>query len=293
MHWDDARIFLAIARTGSLSGAASALGMGVATVSRRLERLEAALGLPLFSHHQSGYHLTEDGEAMLSPAEALEDAGLTLQAVAQQQNEIAGSVRLATAENLATPLIVPSLPALLNSYPALRVEIVSGVQTVNLHRRDADLAVRMVQPEAGNVTIKRLGTLGFGLYAASSYIHRRKGGTSITNFDSDDFVAWPHSHHHLPAAQWIQRSLRGRAALMTANSLSTQIAAVASGIGLGVVPHFLARKAGLVCMDGQIGADQPIWLAMHSDLSHARRVRVVADHLVDLFESQRNELAHP
>lgn len=77
---------------------------------------------------------------------------------------MAGSVRLATADNLANPLIIPSLARLFAIHPDLRVELVTGVQTVNLHRRDADLAVRMVKPDAGNVTIKRLGTLGFGLY---------------------------------------------------------------------------------------------------------------------------------
>lgn len=74
-HWDDARIFLAIARAGTLSGAADKMNMGIATVSRRLDRLEQALNVPLFSRHQSGYRLTDDGEALLARAEALEYAG--------------------------------------------------------------------------------------------------------------------------------------------------------------------------------------------------------------------------
>lgn len=74
-YWDDIRIFLAIARAGTLSGAASALETGIATVSRKLDRLEQSLGLPLFSRHQSGYRLTDDGEALLERAEALEEAG--------------------------------------------------------------------------------------------------------------------------------------------------------------------------------------------------------------------------
>ena len=154
--WDDARVFLAIARSGTLSGAAHALRMGVATVSRRLDRLEAALGLPLFSRHQQGYRLTDDGEALLERAEALEHAGLAFGEAGQGQ--VAGTVRLATAENLANPLIIPSLPTLFAQHPELRVELVTGVQTVNLHRRDADLAVRMVKPDAGHLTLRRLGT---------------------------------------------------------------------------------------------------------------------------------------
>jgi len=279
--WDDARIFLAIARCGTLSGAASLLDIGVATVSRRLDRLEAALAVPLFSRHQNGYRLTDDGQALVVRAEALEHAALAFGEAASSQGRIAGSVRLATAENLANPLIIPALGALFAKHPDLRIEVVSGVQTVNLHRRDADLAVRMVKPEAGNVTIKRLGTLGFGLYGARHYIETRHKDSDAASFDADEFIGWTESHAHLPAAKWVARCLRGRACKVETNTLSAQLAAAVSG---------LARQVGLVCLLPEIGADQPIWLAIHSDLAHSRRVRAVADYLIALFEEKRLEL---
>lgn len=206
--WDDARVFLAIARSGTLSGAAHALRMGVATVSRRLDRLEAALGLPLFSRHQQGYRLTDDGEALLERAEALEHAGLAFGEAGQLQGQVAGTVRLATAENLANPLIIPSLPTLFAQHPELRVELVTGVQTVNLHRRDADLAVRMVKPDAGHLTLRRLGTLGFGLYGTGAYLDARSPGVDAASFDQDDFIGWNETQSHLPAARWMTRMLR-------------------------------------------------------------------------------------
>lgn len=288
--WDDARIFLAIARSGSLSAAAASLELGVATVSRRLDRLEAALAVPLFSRHQSGYRLTDDGQALLARAEALEEAGHAFGLAAQQQGRVAGSVRLATAENLANPLIVPSLGKLLALHPDLRVEIVSGVQTLNLHRRDADLAVRMLKPEAGHLTIKRLGTLGFGLYGSATYVNARRVGADAVAFDEDAFIGWAASHSHLPAAKWLTRTLRGRACQLETNTLSAQLAAASAGMGLAVLPHYLARQAGLVCLLPQIGADQPIWLVMHTDLAHSMRVRVVADHLIAVFEAHKPAL---
>lgn len=288
--WDDARIFLAIARSGTLSGAASALEIGVATVSRRLDRLEAALGVPLFSRHQSGYRLTDDGQALLERAEALERAGHAFGDAAQRQERVAGCVRLATAENLANPLIIPSLNKLFATHPELRVEIVTGVQTVNLHRRDADLAVRMVKPESGNVTIKRLGTLGFGLYGARRYVKARRAKADAAAFENDAFIGWTESHSHLPAAKWMARMLRGRPCKVETNTLSAQFAAATAGLGLAVLPHYLARQAGLVCLLPELGVDQPIWLAIHSDLAHSRRVRAVADHLIKLFEDNGSEL---
>lgn len=293
MQWDDARIFLAIARAGSLSGASAALGLGLATVSRRLDRLETALAIPLFSRHQSGYRLTADGQALLVPAEALEHAARALGDAAQSQAQVAGVVRLATAENLANPLIAPSLAQLFARHPGLRVQLVSGVQTLNLHRRDADLAVRMTQPEAGHVTVRRLGTLGFGLYGSAAHVQGRAAGDGVPPFEGDAFIGWDDSHAHLPAAQWLARTLRGRPCRLETNTLSAQLAAAEAGLGLAVLPHFLARRAGLVCVAQQLGADQPVWLAMHSDLAHSRRVRAVADHLVALFEARRADLEGP
>lgn len=291
VQWDDARVFLAVARGGSLSAAAQTLGLGIATVSRRLERLEEALGLPLFSRHQSGYRLTDDGQALLERAELLEDAGKAFGESVRQQAQVDGCVRLATAENLANSLIIESLPQLLASHPQLRLEIGSGVQTVNLHRRDADLAVRMVKPEVGNVTIRRLGTLGMGLYGAPTYMAGRDDPAS-TDVEQDFLIGWPQSHAHLPAAQWVSKTLRGRPCRLETNTLTVQLASAVAGLGLTVLPHFLARKAGLVCLRPALGVDQPIWLVMHTDLAHSRRVRVVADHLIALFEANAALLAH-
>ncbi|MHB0775620.1 LysR family transcriptional regulator [Halomonas sp. WWR20] len=288
--WDDARVFLAIARTGTLSAAARTLGIGLATTTRRLERLEAALGVPLFSRHQSGYRLTDDGAVLVGGAEALEQAGHAFGAAAKGQGQVAGCVRLATAENLANPLILPSLPQLFARHPELSMEVVTDVRTVNLHQRDADLAVRMVKPERGNVTIRRLGMLGFGLYGAPGYVQNRARGADRAGFDNDHFIGWSETQSHLPAAQWINRTLRGRPCRLTTRTLSAQLAAARAGLGLAVLPHFLARQAGLVCIAEELGADQPIWLAMHSDLVHSRRVRVVADHLTELFLDKRAEL---
>ncbi|MGR7890679.1 LysR family transcriptional regulator [Klebsiella aerogenes] len=288
-NWDDTRIFLAVARSGTLSGAAETMDMGIATLSRRLDRLEKSLAVPLFSRHQSGYRLTDDGEALLARAEALEHAGLAFGETARLQGNVAGLVRLATSDNLAAHFILPSLNGLMEKYPDLRVEVLSGVQSVNLHRRDADLAIRMVKPESGNLTLKRLGKVGFGLYSADTGL----AGSTDVAFNHAQYIGWPESHQHLPAARWITRTLRGRPCRVEANTLLAQLSAVSAGLGLGVLPHFMARKNGLQCVNADIGVDQILWLVMHSDLAHSRRVRVVADHLIALFDEIKDQLTSP
>lgn len=287
-NWDDTRVFLAVARAGTLSGAAQAMGIGIASVSRRLDRLELALAVPLFSRHQSGYRLTDEGEALLARAEALEHAGHAFGETANVQGHVAGRVRLATSDNLAIHFIVPSLKTLLARHPELQVEVLSGVQSVNLHRRDADMAIRMVRPETGNLTLRRLGSVGFGVYGARSDAGDPNGVAA-----SEEYVTWPASHQHLPSAQWITRKLRGRPGRVEANTLAAQAAAVAAGLGLGVLPHFLARANRLHCVTADIGVAQPLWLVMHSDLAGSRRVRAVADHLIALFDACKDQLVQP
>lgn len=283
-------MFLAIARSGSLSGAAAALGLGLATVSRQIERLEAALGLTLFSRHQTGYRLTDDGEALLERAEALEQAAEAFAEGSAAQAGIAGRVRLATAETLANHVIIPALPMLSTRYRDLTLEVVTDVQSVNLHRRDADLAVRLVKPQRGNVTIRRLGRIGFGLYASRSHAAERRDDV---RFEHDRFITWCESHSHLPAAQWIERVLRGRAPALMTTTLSAQLSAVVAGVGVAVLPHFLGRQNGLACLRADIGLDQEIWLALHSDLARSRRVRAVAEFLAELIHGSRNLLETP
>ncbi|EPX76398.1 LysR family transcriptional regulator [Salipiger mucosus] len=288
--WDDVRSFLAIARNGTLTAAAASLGVGIATLSRRVDRLEDALGVPLFVRQQSGYQLTEEGSELLDRGEALEQAALAFESAGGRETQLTGRVRLATAENLASGLILPALPEFRRLHPGLMVEVVTDISTVNVHRRDADLAVRMVKPERGNVTIRRLGTLGYGLYASPCYIETRGSDLDRGAYEGDEIIAWGEAQSHLPAAQWVERILRGRQPTITTTSLATQAAAAEAGLGLAVLPHFLARDAGLECLESDIGIDQPIYLVIQSDLAQSPRIRALADYLVEVVTEHRVRL---
>lgn len=292
LNWDDARVFLGIAREGTLSGAAKRLKLGIATTSRRLERLENALGARLFTRDQLGYKLTDEGASLISQAEALEQAGHAFGALIQGEKEyVTGHVRLATAQGLADHLIIPALPKLMARHPNLNIEIVTGVATLNLHRRDADMALRMVRPERGNVSIRRLGELGFGLYASKEYVKRRANADLSSTYEKDEFIGWAEAQQHLPAALWLERTLRGRPCRLTTTNMSAQLTAAQSGLGVAVLPHFIAQSKELVCMANNIGCDQSIWLAIHTDLSQSLRIRVVADFLSELVAEQGDVLA--
>lgn len=290
LHWDDAPVFLAIARQGTLSAAATELGLGVATVSRRIERLEEALGHTLFLRHQSGYHLSREGEALLPRAEQLEQAMHGFQQQPTSLDDVSGHVRLATAETLANDIIIPSLASLLASYPELTVEVLTDTSTVNLHGHDADLAVRMSRPGRGNLKIRRIGSLHYGLYGSDSYLHGRSLPGTVSSGMHDRYIGWAQSHARLPAARWLEQHLQGRPLTLATTTLSAQVKAAQAGIGLAVLPDFVTRHTELQRLPALVDVEQPIWLVVHADLSASRRIRVVADHVVSVLQDASSGL---
>ncbi|MCM2972562.1 LysR family transcriptional regulator [Larsenimonas suaedae] len=294
--WDDVRVFLMIARQGTLSSAATAMGLGVATLTRRLDRLEAALGVALFLRQQSGYTLAPEGHALLKRAEAMEDAALSFDAFRDTNAPLSGVVRVATAENIAHECILPHLHAFYARYPNLRVELLTDVSSVSVHRHEADLAIRMVRPERGNVRFKRLATLGYGLYASAEYVARHSIDPHSVTVDAlssgaAEFIGWSAAFAHLPAAQWLERALEGRAPVLMTTSVATQITAARAHLGCVVAPHFLARDAGLVCVARELGIDQPIYLVIQSDLAQSPRTRVLADFLSECVAAHGDRLS--
>jgi len=293
MEWDNLRFFLAVARSGSLTGATEKLRSSASTVSRRIELLEQNLDLKLFSHHQTGYQLTDEGKVLFENAERVEEAVMSLEQDAMAQHtDISGTVRLATAENIANFMITPALPSLLKQHPGIVLEMVPGISSINLTKREADIALRMRRPQQGNVVVRKLGVLGYALYSSQSYLDKREAGENEGQYDQDDFITFSEEYAHLPASQWIESVLSGRPPAMITSSLYGQVAAASAGIGLAVLPCFLGdRDPTLQRVSSPIeSTQQEIWLVIHRDLRNSSRVRVVADFLTDLVHSNLDKL---
>ncbi len=182
---------------------------------------------------------------------------------------------------------------LTDPYPDLTLEVVTDVRSVNLHRRDADLAVRMVKPDRGNVTIRRLGTLGYGLYASRGYVERRTARARIPDTARTASSAGARHTAISRPRNGSSASCGGRAPVLATTTLSAQVCRRAAGVGLAVLPHFVARRNDLVCLDAELGIDQDIWLVVHSDLAQSRRVRAVGAFLTRLVGANRAALETP
>ena len=283
MDWNDLRYFLCVARTGSLSGAAGDLGVSVSTVSRRIIELEANLHATLFSRSPGGYTLTLEGERVLKGAEMVEAGVFAVERSAYGLGEQpSGIVRLATSENIATDLVIPALPRFRERYPSIRLEILTSTITAELESQEADIALRVIRPERGNLKIRRLGRMTYSVYGRRDYLQANPA-IGDDPLKGRAFIVWDEAHAHLPAAVWAGDRISESDIALVTSSLPTQIAAVRAGIGLAVIPDFLAVDEDLVrVVPPSEMFSNDVWLVVHSDISKSARVKAVSDFLAEV-----------
>lgn len=281
MDWNDIRYFLAVARCGGLTPAAALLGVSPATVSRRIDAFELALGLTLFLRRQTGYLLTDEGEGMLASAVPVEQAMLGFERQGQsaaESGQWSGSVRVATTDILASHLITPRLGEFLAQYPGLRVELLTGLRQVDLSRRDADIALRVMAPskdEESDYIAQSLGRLQFAPYIAA-------GLAADADWRALPHVSWDEPHRYFPMAKWSSSTFGSTPPVLASNSLHVQHMAACQGLGVSVLPMYVGEHDARLM---RIDPDTPIparelWLMYHRDLRGSRRVTAMRDFLV-------------
>jgi DNA-binding transcriptional LysR family regulator len=287
LDWDGLRHFLAVARARTLSGAARELHVEHTTIARRIDAIERELGAKLFLRNPRGYVATAVGEALMEAAESINvEVDRVVRLARGQDVEMEGSVRIATADLLATHLIVPALPGLLRGHEELCIEIVSDTRQHDLSRREADLALRLGGSIDQRLIAKKLGRLGFGLYAARA--KRRR-----VDLERATYVAFDDSVGHLPHDDWFaEHAPKGRVVLR-ANRQQTLVEAVRQGIGLGILPCLAADgDPSLVRLKGPNQVfSRDMSLLVHADVQRSRRVRAVMDGLAAFAAANATRLA--
>ena len=291
-QWDDVRFFLAVARAGSLSGAARALGVGHVTVGRRITLLEKQLGVTLLNRTPDGFVTTSAGEAILRQCAAMESAAMDLErTVAGRDALITGSVRITTSEGLAYQLIVPAISALRETHPELRVDLIVGVRSLDIARREADLAVRLARPSASDLVCRKLGEVAFSLYASKHYLASKgvpKQGQGLADFDLITFTGTPTAM----SPPFMGESLEGARTALRCDNAFIQLRAAASKAGIVEAACFLGDAApDLVRVwPDRAPARRVVWLIMHQDMRRAARIRAVSSAITKAFHRQRRIL---
>ena len=285
MDWDDVRVFLAIARHGSLRAAGQMLGLSQPTIARRLAAFEATFGGPtLFDRLPEGARLNAAGERLIAAAERVEQAMLTLERRrAAASPVLTGTVRVATGECAAGFLARCLSGSTTTALPSgITLELVASRQTANLARREADLALRHEPPDSGDYYVSKLGTFAGAVY-------RRRGA------DTDAWVTYTEDQAHYEPARWVQRQVKeaNGAVALRASSMLMHVEAILAGTGRGVLPCYVGDGHPLLERltppIGEIAASY--WMIVHRDLRRAPCVRAVIDWIRQAFADQRDMIA--
>lgn len=291
LDWGHLRFFLELVRAGSLSRAASRLGVDRNTVGRRVAALEAELGLPLFERGPQGWSRTPAGDELAALASRVEEDVLALARHADARDRtVAGTVRLTTASHIAAYLVVPAVPALLARHPGLVLEVAADQRTFDLTRREADLALRMGRPRDASpgLVARKLSDVAYGLYAARGSAAARRGAADLAG---DGFVGLDDSLASAPQERWLQRVAPGRRVVFRSNSTASLVAAARTGLGVAVLQRFVAdHDADLVRLDGPEPANHELWLLVHADLRRSPRVQAVIEWVDELVARARSRL---
>lgn len=288
MHWDDLRVFLAVAREGSISGAARRLKVQHSTVSRRLQTLEERLGTRLIERKPSGYELTEAGEELKLSAGKIETEILDFEgAISGQDRRVAGELRVTAISNMASSVLMPIFARFSEAYPDIKLHIQVSNRFVQLAEREADVAIRLTNTPQETLVGVRLLTVASAIYGARNYCARiRAGGLEPKwlGIECCGFhVSWTKAAHP-----------EGVHNFYVDDTLLT-VAALRENQGLAYLPCFMgdADPALERFADPDPQHDLGLWLLYHRDLSRTERVRRFRRHMVreiakveDIFEGR-------
>ena len=277
MEWSDLKIFLAVARGGTLGAAARDLGQTQPTMGRRIRALEEALGTTLFQRTSEGFVLTDEGAAVLAHAERMEAEALGIaRAASGQVGSLDGVLRVSSSDWFGAHVLTRAVAALGVRHPAVVVELITDARLLSLARREADLVFRITPFDEPDIAQRRLMTMPYAAYRAV--------GSAVV----DRLVTMDAAFGGMPDVAWLQQRLPNARIAFRSNSREAQGRACAQAVGIAVLPCPLGDAIpGIERIDlGEAPPERDVWLGYHRDLRHLPRLRAFLDEVVAIVESR-------
>jgi len=274
MQWDDARIFLAVAREGSFSSAAKRLGVQHSTVSRRIGALEKKLATPLVERKASGYVLTKAGEELKKSASRIENELLSFEGeVGGQTEDAGGELRVTAIANMASSVLMPYFARFSAAHPRIELNVQVTNNSVRLSEREADVAIRQTNKPMETLIGTRLTTVASAVYGSRDYCRAVKSGRAVEKWIGVDCCeyhrawtkqAWPQAEHEFYV-----------------DETSLTLAALKEGLGVGFLPCFLGDKDPELTRFREPDKQHELglWLLYHRDLRNIKRVTLFREHM--------------
>jgi len=280
-YWDDLRYLLAVARTGSTLAASRTMGVAQTTVARRIEALEAAVGLRLFDRGQNGSQLTEKGAALIATAEEVERAAQAVDALARAyQRGLAGALRVTTNESLAHLVVMPALPEFRRLYPDIRVEVNVADQLPDLTPGEADIAIRglSLDPDRG-LTGRKLFDSPWGFFCSDAYANSNGAPRQMGDLALHSVIGGEGELGDLDVMRWVEASVPLHMIHFRCHTLSNLAQAAVSGLGVALLPAPMAwvEETLVPCFTPPVVFPGAVWMLTSSELETPPRVRAFMD----------------
>lgn len=274
IDWSDLRVFLAVARSGSVRGAAKRIGKTHATVSRHIRSLEEGLGSPIFERTREGQCLTGLGQRILPLAEQVEDNVAAIDRVAfSVDTGLAGSVTLSLSESLYMALLHKPIDEFMRHYPMIDLNIIASDRLSSLVRRESDVVIRITRDPPDTAYGRKLADSPMAVYASQEYLSARPKRDRWISLDYE------------PARKPIIPAL----VVACANSAILAAQLIRLGQGVGLLPCYLGdTDSELKRLPGvDLIPDMHVWVLTHGDIRANPRVRALMDHLYQAFGEYR------
>lgn len=279
---DDLLILLAVARSGTVTGAASRLGVDHSTVSRHVARMEKRIGRRLFDRSTSGWQLTDTGRRLRRIGERIQrDLDEAERAVARDEDGIRGPVRLLTPDAFGTYLAPRALAPALARHRSLRIELLTSTRHVDLRVGEYDIAVSLEPPPSRAVVATRMCTYSLALFASADYLADHAPITCVEDLRDHPLVYYLDGCLDIAPLRVLDDLLPGVCATVQSNSVGAQIQAVLAGHGVGLLPAYAtAFHDGLVSvLPAEVDIGGRYWVVVPSAVRRAPQIRVVVDAL--------------
>lgn len=286
VDWDHLQYFLVLARAKTLTNAARLIGVEHSTVSRRIQALELALGIPLFKREATGYELTLEGLALVPRVEQMEQAFIQIE---KPHQPLQGRVRIGTPEGFGTAFLAKLLAELSKQYPQLTIDLIPVPKMIKLSHREADIVISIDRPKSGPYIITRLTDYCLKIYGSKNYLNQTQAIHKLDDLKNHRFVNYIDDLVYSPELYCLERIPLDLNANFRSSSILAQQIAVSSGAGLAILPKFLADENQELeqVLGENVRFIHTFWMLTLVDLQHEPRIKLVWDFLrkqADLYQ---------
>jgi len=281
-NWYLFQSFLAVIREGSLSGAARVLGMTQPTLGRQVAALEQQLHVRLFTRSHEGLAPTDVARRLVDSIEAMAAAAQAAQRLATGlAGEEGGTVRITASEIMGTEVLPAIFARIRTQHPRIALELALTNRNEDLLRREADIAVRMQRPTQGTLVARRIGRIDVGLYAHRQYLKTHGTPRRLEDLAQHALIAYDREQRYAKLLEQMGLPLTRAAFAFRSDSDLAQLAALRSGLGIGLCQWGIARRDGnlVSVLPAKFRFPMDTWLAMHQDLRSSGPIRRVFDAL--------------